>query len=238
MDGPQRGAAHGARDRGARALARRRGRDRRRRLRPPHVPLRPVGLGQDLLARRGPRAAARRDDAAHRGARPQLRLRAPRVDPGRSRPRGRRALPPGGEHGRRPRRRRGGRAEAAPQAGGDRARRPHRAAAAGPDRRSRGALRADGAPGRWPSDDGGCDGQLPEPRPTAARAAGEEPRRRGPRRLGPRPGRLDARRGPRPRQPLRRRRPGIAPHAGGAGDRGRSGARRRCGATGRSAVRS
>ncbi len=36
-------------------------RARRRRLRAPHVPLRPVGLGQDLLARRRARAAAARD---------------------------------------------------------------------------------------------------------------------------------------------------------------------------------
>ena len=41
-------------------------RARRRRLRPPHVPLRPVGLGQDVLARRRARAAAARDRPAGR----------------------------------------------------------------------------------------------------------------------------------------------------------------------------
>ena len=44
-------------------------RARRRRLRPSHVPLRPVGVGQDVLARRRPRAAAGRDGAADRRAR-------------------------------------------------------------------------------------------------------------------------------------------------------------------------
>ena len=47
-------------DRRARAVRGRARRPRRRRLRPPHVPVRPVGLGQDVLARRGPRAAAAR----------------------------------------------------------------------------------------------------------------------------------------------------------------------------------
>ena len=77
-----------------------------------------------------------------------------------------------------------------------------------------------------------------EPRATAARAAGEEPRRRGPRRLGPRPGRLDARRGPRPRQPLRRRRPGIARPRRRSRRSWPKRCSRRCGATGRSAIRS
>ena len=51
---------------------------RRRRFRPPHVPLRPVGLGQDLRARHDPRAAPARDHAPDRHPRPELRLRAPR----------------------------------------------------------------------------------------------------------------------------------------------------------------
>ena len=44
-------------------VARRRsaGRARRRRLRPPHLPVRPVGIGQELLARPDARAAAARD---------------------------------------------------------------------------------------------------------------------------------------------------------------------------------
>ena len=46
-------------DRRARAGRACAARPRRRRLRPPHVPVRPVGLGQELLARRGARAAAR-----------------------------------------------------------------------------------------------------------------------------------------------------------------------------------
>ena len=52
-------------------------RPRRRRLRPPHVPVRPVGVGEELLARRGARAVAARDRPAHRDPRPQLGLRAP-----------------------------------------------------------------------------------------------------------------------------------------------------------------
>ena len=48
-----------------------------RRLRPPHLPVRPVGVGKELLARRRARAVAARDRPAHRHPRPQLRLRAP-----------------------------------------------------------------------------------------------------------------------------------------------------------------
>ena len=53
-------------------------RARRGRLRPPHVLLRPVRLGQDVRARHGARAAAARDVAADRRPRPELRLRPPR----------------------------------------------------------------------------------------------------------------------------------------------------------------
>ena len=63
-------------DRRARARARRGVRARRRRVRPPHVPVRPVRLGQDVLARRDPRAAAAGDGAADRHPRPELGLRA------------------------------------------------------------------------------------------------------------------------------------------------------------------
>ena len=45
----------------------------------PHVPLRPVGLGQDVLARRRARAAAARDRSADRRPRSQLRLRPART---------------------------------------------------------------------------------------------------------------------------------------------------------------
>ena len=69
----------GARDRdGARGPGRDgAGPDRRRRLRSAHVPLRPVGLRQDVLARRRPRAAPARHRAARRRDRPELRFRAP-----------------------------------------------------------------------------------------------------------------------------------------------------------------
>ena len=55
-----------------------------------HVPLRAVGLGQDLRARDDPRAAGR-DVASDRRARPELGLRAPRRAAGRRA--GRRACP-------------------------------------------------------------------------------------------------------------------------------------------------
>ena len=51
---------------------------RRRRLRAPHVPLRPIGLGQDLLAGRPARAAPDGDEPARGRARPELGLRATR----------------------------------------------------------------------------------------------------------------------------------------------------------------
>ena len=44
---------------------------------PAHLPVRPVGFGEDLLARRHPGAAADRDGPADSGARSELRLRAP-----------------------------------------------------------------------------------------------------------------------------------------------------------------
>ena len=70
--------ARPARGRRAGARARRAVRARRRRVRPAHVPVRPVGLGQDLLARRAARAASDGDQPAGRRARPELGLRAAR----------------------------------------------------------------------------------------------------------------------------------------------------------------
>ena len=52
-------------------------RARRGRVRSPHVPVRAVGLGQDLRARRAARAAAAGHEPADRRAGPELRLRAP-----------------------------------------------------------------------------------------------------------------------------------------------------------------
>ena len=57
------------------ARRRRRRRARRRRLRPPHVPVRAVGLGQELLARARARAAAAARPACDRDPRPELGLR-------------------------------------------------------------------------------------------------------------------------------------------------------------------
>ena len=82
--------------------ARRRRRSRSRRgvaaaldaggLRPPHVPLRAVGLGQDLLASALMlEQLLLRDRAAHRHPRPELGLRPPRRAPRRCRPGDRRA---------------------------------------------------------------------------------------------------------------------------------------------------
>ena len=68
-----RAAAGAARGRRADARAGRGARARRRRLRPPHVPVRPVGLGQDVLARADPRAAAGRHRAAARDPRSRTR---------------------------------------------------------------------------------------------------------------------------------------------------------------------
>ena len=73
-----RSAASTARDRRVAARRRRPVRARRRRLRPPHVPLRPVGLREDVFARRRARAAAARDRPADRRARPELGLRPSR----------------------------------------------------------------------------------------------------------------------------------------------------------------
>ena len=85
-------AASPARGRRAAARARRAVLARRGRFRAPHVPVRPVGLRQDVLARRRARAAAARDRPAARRARPELRLRAARgAAAGRGRRRRRRA---------------------------------------------------------------------------------------------------------------------------------------------------
>ena len=81
-----------ARVRRARARAGRAARARRRRLRPAHVPVRAVRLGQDVRARRRAGAAAGGDRAAARHPRPELRPRAPRRGARRRRPRARGAL--------------------------------------------------------------------------------------------------------------------------------------------------
>ena len=60
------------------ARARRAGPARRRRLRAPHVPVRPIGLRQDLLAGRPAGAAPDGDEPARGRARPELGLRAAR----------------------------------------------------------------------------------------------------------------------------------------------------------------
>jgi hypothetical protein len=72
-------------DRRAPPCARRSIQPRRRRIRSSHVSLRPVGVGQDVLARRGARAALARDESSHRRPRPQLGLRASGGDAGRRR---------------------------------------------------------------------------------------------------------------------------------------------------------
>ena len=63
-----------ARRRNALARRGRAVRARRGRLRPPHLPLRTVGVGQDVRPRHGARAAAARDGAPHRDPRSELRL--------------------------------------------------------------------------------------------------------------------------------------------------------------------
>ncbi len=134
-------AAGGARRRRARAPAGAAVRARRERVRPAHVPLRPVGLGQDVRAGVGARAAAARDRAADRRARPELGLR----------PAGRGARRVDDELASRYRRRRRLVGVAATAEGADRLhvrfarldpRGAGRAAAARPDRRPRGARRA------------------------------------------------------------------------------------------------
>ena len=70
-------------------------RARRERVRPAHVPLRPVGLGKDVRAGHGARAAAARDLAADRRARPELGLRPAGRAARRGRRRAGRALPRG-----------------------------------------------------------------------------------------------------------------------------------------------
>ena len=145
MAGARRAPACGAGDRRARARARRAVRARRGRIRSSHVPLRAVGLGQDVLARRDPRAAADRDGPPDHRARSQLGLH-PAV--GHARGRRRRN---GGALRRRRARRRGAlrqyrrRATAAAPARGAHADRAGRAPAPRPDRRPR---RARGARSR------------------------------------------------------------------------------------------
>ena len=63
------------RRRGADARTRRPGRSRQWWVQPPHLHVRAVWLGEDVLAGPPPGAGACRDDPAHRDPRPQLRLR-------------------------------------------------------------------------------------------------------------------------------------------------------------------
>ena len=67
---------------GGRAGPRRRSpvRARRHRIRPPHVPVRPVGLGEDVLAGRAAGKAPAGDEPSRGGARPELGLRPARRD--------------------------------------------------------------------------------------------------------------------------------------------------------------
>ena len=79
--GPARGRAQPRPGAGARP--------RRGRLRPPHVPVRSVGLRQDVRARRAARAAAAGDEPEDRRPGPELGLRAPPGAAGRRRERAR-----------------------------------------------------------------------------------------------------------------------------------------------------
>ena len=172
-----------------------RARARRRRLRPPHVPVRPVGLGQDVLARADPRAAAGRHRAAARDPRPELRLRAARhacatgADPelaARYREVARRRRGPLRGRGRRP--------AAAARAARARNRRTGGAAAARPGRRPRRVRRAGGAArGGAAADARGADGGRAA-RGAPAGHAHPQPRRGRVRHLGARRARLGARR--------------------------------------------
>ena len=74
--GRVRPARRGARGRGAGARERRAGATGRERVRAPHIPVRPVGLRQDVLARCAPGAALDGDQPARGGARSELGLRA------------------------------------------------------------------------------------------------------------------------------------------------------------------
>ena len=146
-------------------------RARRRRLRPPHVPVRPVGLGQDLLARRDPRAAAGRDRAADRDPRPELGLRAPRAPAAGHRPaaaeRYREAAA-----GVAVARRRGRRRAAAAASRRARHRHPGGAAAARSGRRPRGVRRAGGTARRGAAALArGADGRSTAPRRAGWRCA-------------------------------------------------------------------
>ena len=98
----------------------------RRRVQPAHVPVRPVRIGQDLLARRDPRAAPDRDGPAHGDPRPELGLRAPGRGARRRGPGAGRALPSGGARSRGLLRRRPGRAKAPAARGRRSSRRPRR----------------------------------------------------------------------------------------------------------------
>ena len=114
-------------------------------LRPAYLPLRSVGVGQDLLTRGDPGAPADRDRPAPGGAGPELGLRAA----GRFAPTPIRPWPGAtGEAARAGRgllRRRPGRAEAPAARGRDRSGGAGRPAPAGPDRGPRGVRRAGGA---------------------------------------------------------------------------------------------
>ena len=215
-------AARSAGGRRARARRRRPLRARRGRLRPAHVPLRPVRLGQDVLARARPGAAPARDRPPHRHPRPQLRLRPPRERARRRRRGARRALRRHGGRRPRPLARRGPLQLAFPELdsatqaavlrldpiadreeyGGAR-RRPRRVEAVGPHRA--GGLGRRGGP--------------------APRGPGQEPRRARLGHLVARRGGLDPAGRGRPGRALPRRRPRLAGDARGAGARGRGRAR-------------
>ena len=210
---------------------------RRRRLRPPHVLVRPVGLRQDLLARRRARAAAARDRPAHRHARPELRLRRASASCARASTRRWRSATRAAARGvdRPPRRARARTACACAS----------RARPAGRRRRRCGSTRSPTARST-PSSTALLDDERPEHsrsssrstrRGARARAARAQSRRRPLGRVGARRPGLGARRARRPGRALPRRRPRLARHARGAGGGGRGGARARCGTRARGASR-
>ena len=208
---------------------------RRRRLRPPYVPVRAVGLGQELRARPGARAAAARDGPAHRDPRPELGLRAARRA-ARRRPAGAGgalvgagARHPGAVGGVARRR------AAAAALRRARPRDPGRAAAARPRRRPRGVRGAARAARRVAAGEPVGAGGVRPSRGAAARAPARQPGRGAAGRVGARRRGLAARRARRPGGALPRRRHRVAADARGAGARRGERAPRRVGAPARAA---
>ena len=189
----------------------------RRRLQPAHVLVRSVGVGQDLLARGDPRAAADRDGPAPGDPRSELGLRAPGNGAGRRRPGAGRTLPAGGARRHRP-------IPPTPRASGGcactrpRSIRRRRRPCSGWTR-SRTARSTPPWPDMLAREDRSALEALPDserPRGAPPRPARPQPRCRPLHGVGARRGGLGPRRGARSGHPLRRHRPGLAADARGA----------------------